>query len=129
MAVPVLEGLHGPFCFARSARTIAPMNKRTLRKASSPAWWKGRLSCTAAGLLILAIVSTSSPASPILTTLGSAGPSNWAILVGPGTTDFALNGPGTTNGNVGYAGSNTVQLNASSGKPAVKGDLYLGTNA
>ena len=69
-------------------------------------------------------------ASSILTELGAAGPSNWAILVGPGTNDFALNGPGTTDGNVGYDGVNTVQLNSSnSPATAIEGNLYLAAGA
>jgi len=86
-----------------------------------------------AGTLLLAMASLAGPcgATSVLATLGSAGPGNWGILVGPNTTDFALNGPGTTNGNVGYDGanSNQVQLNASNNAPipneAINGNLYL----
>lgn len=85
------------------------------------------------GSLLIGIIILSLPcaASTILTELGPAGPGYWAILVGPNTTDFALNGPGTTNGNVGYDGAfnNQVQLNASNNAPisntAIHGNLYL----
>jgi len=39
-----------------------------------------------------------------------------------------MNGPGTTNGNVGYNGSTTLQLNGSSG-PEINGNLILGNSA
>ena len=84
-----------------------------------------------AGLLVCFLASLAEPcaASLILNDLGAAGPGNWAILVGPNTTDFALNGPGTTYGNVGYDGSKTMQLNASGGHEAIDGNLYLAFGA
>jgi choice-of-anchor A domain-containing protein len=74
--------------------------------------------------LATAVLCSASPIN-VVTTLGPAGPANWAILVGPNTTDFALSGPGTTEGNVGYDGSHIVQLNSSNGTPsiAINGNL------
>jgi hypothetical protein len=64
----------------------------------------------------------------ISTTLGSAGPGNFAILnIGTGNADVALNGPGTTTGNVGVL-SGTLSL-ASSTPPAVAGNVLLGNGA
>ena len=61
-------------------------------------------------------------------TLGSAGPSNYAILsIGTGNSDVALNGPGTTTGNVGVL-SGTLSLNGSAG-PEVNGNVFLGSGA
>jgi hypothetical protein len=81
-----------------------------------------------AGILLICIAVLAGPCSAdfISSTLGIAGPSDFSILVGPNTTDFALNGPGTTIGNVGYAGSNSnnVQLNGSAG-PSINGNLFL----
>lgn len=80
-------------------------------------------------LVLLLIVAAVCPAATILTTLGPAGPQNWAVLVGPNTTDFQLNGPGTTNGNVGYDGTSTVQLNSSNSPAiAINGNLVLNTS-
>jgi hypothetical protein len=79
----------------------------------------------AAGTLLLGGVTR---ADFISDTLGSAGPSNYGILsIGTGNTDVALNGPGTTNGNVGVL-SGTLSL-ASSTPPAVNGNVQLGDNA
>jgi hypothetical protein len=64
----------------------------------------------------------------VSTTLGSAGPGNYAILnIGTGNADVALNGPGTTTGNVGVL-SGTLSL-ASSTPPAVAGNVLLGNGA
>jgi choice-of-anchor A domain-containing protein len=75
----------------------------------------------------MAFLSGTSAANIVYSDLGAAGPGNWAILIGPNTTDFALNGPGTTIGNVGYDGAfnSTLQLNASGGYQAIDGNLYL----
>ena len=69
-------------------------------------------------------------------TLGCAGPSHYAVLALSGATDIALNGPGTTNGNVGIVspkccGVANLQLNSSNGNPsvAINGNLYLGNSA
>jgi hypothetical protein len=87
----------------------------------------------AAAMFLLVSVAGPCRASLVFNDLGSAGPGNFAILVGPGTTDFALNGPGTTFGNVGYDGHATVQLNASNNAPmsnvAIAGNLFLATGA
>jgi hypothetical protein len=82
------------------------------------------------GMFLICFSSIAGPcgATLIFSELQSAGPQNYAILVGPGTTDFAMNGPGTTNGNVGYDGTNQVQLNGSAG-PEINGNLYLATGA
>jgi len=87
-----------------------------------------------AALLIAAMTPVSrGNADTVVGDLGAAGPVNYAILVGPKTTDFALNGPGTTNGNVGFDGSSQIQLNASNNAPvpnvAINGNLYLTTSA
>jgi choice-of-anchor A domain-containing protein len=78
-------------------------------------------------LICMAFLSGTSAANIVYSDLGAAGPGNWAILIGPNTTDFALNGPGTTIGNVGYDGAfnSTLQLNASGGYQAIDGNLYL----
>jgi hypothetical protein len=69
----------------------------------------------------------------ISSTLGAAGPSDFALLTLSGATDIALNGPGTTNGNVGISspssGTANLQLNASGGLPAIVGNLFLGNSA
>jgi len=68
-------------------------------------------------------------------TLGTAGPGNYAILTltPTGGSDIALNGPGTTNGNVGISSPGNLQLNASNNAPvsntAINGNLYLGNTA
>jgi choice-of-anchor A domain-containing protein len=73
-------------------------------------------------------VADRAQADYISNTLGTAGPGNYAILnFGTGNADVALNGPGTTNGNVGVL-SGTLSL-ASSTPPAVMGNVYLGNNA
>jgi choice-of-anchor A domain-containing protein len=98
----------------------------TIVKTSQP-----RTLALSAGALLICLASAAGPctASSIVTTLGSAGPGNWAILVGPNTTDFALNGPGTTIGNVGYDGTHMAQLNASDGHQAINGNLFLSAGA
>jgi hypothetical protein len=66
-------------------------------------------------------------------TLGFAGPGYWAILStgNPGTTDFALNGPGTTVGNVGVGPTGKLSLDSSNGNPAtaIRGNVYLATGS
>jgi hypothetical protein len=76
-------------------------------------------------LLCVTFIAGRCSAGIIFSDLGAAGPDNWAILLGPDTTNFALNGPGTTTGNVGFDGSGTVQLNASGGHDAIDGNLDL----
>jgi hypothetical protein len=85
-----------------------------------------------AGGFVIALCLLSSTgqvrADFISDTLGSAGPGNFAILnVGTGNADVALNGPGTTQGNVGVL-SGTLSL-ASSTPPAVMGNVLLGNGA
>lgn len=76
------------------------------------------------------VLASSARASFVADTLGPAGPGFWAILTGPNTTDIALNGPGTTTGNVGVSSPNgNVQLNASSGHKAIDGNLVLQAGA
>jgi hypothetical protein len=80
--------------------------------------------------LVLAIVFSAAGASRadfISNTLGSAGPSNFAVLTLSGAQDIALNGPGTTNGNVGIS-SGTLALNGSNG-PSVNGNVLLASGA
>ena len=68
----------------------------------------------------------------ISSTLGTAGPSDFAVLT-LGATDVALNGPGTTMGNVGISDAGNLQLNASNNAPvsntAIVENLYLGNSA
>lgn len=106
---------------------ILAMRARINRNRSIPI---GRRALTAS-LLLICIAFTAGPcaAGVISSDLASAGPINWAILAGPKVADFALNGPGTTNGNVGYDGTNTLQLNASGGHQAINGDLFLASGA
>ena len=63
--------------------------------------------------------------------LGTAGPSNFAVLTLTGATDIALNGPGTTMGNVGISSGGGLKLDSSNGNPSVAiiGNLYLGNTA
>lgn len=77
--------------------------------------------------IIPAAIPLCSASGIVVQNLGAAGPGNWGILIGPNTTDFAMNGAGTSNGNVGDDGafSNTVQLNGSSGYKSINGNLYL----
>jgi hypothetical protein len=56
-------------------------------------------------------------------TLGTAGPSNWAILE-TGGQNVTLNGPGTTNGNVGIASGGDLALNGSAGAE-VNGNVFF----
>ena len=70
----------------------------------------------------------SAKANTISATLGVAGPSNYAILFLSTSGQPQMNGPGTTNGNVGYNGSTSLQLNGSAG-PEINGNLILGNNA
>jgi len=60
-------------------------------------------------------------------TLGAAGPDNFAVLALSGAQDIALNGPGTTNGNVGVT-SGKLSLDGSNG-PSVNGNVLLGAGA
>jgi hypothetical protein len=76
-------------------------------------------------LLCVTFVAGHCSAGIIFSDLGAASADNWAVLLGPDTTNFALNGPGTTTGNVGYDGSSTLQLNASGGHEAINGNLDL----
>jgi choice-of-anchor A domain-containing protein len=64
-------------------------------------------------------------------TLGSAGPGNYGILTLIGTTNIALNGTGSTTGNVGISSPGTLSLNSSNGNPAaaINGNVYLGNTA
>src|SRR5579864_2055174 len=64
----------------------------------------------------------------IVTTLGAAGPANWAILAMNGTSlTIGMNGPGTSVGNVGVASGN-LALNGSAG-PEINGNLYFAGNS
>jgi hypothetical protein len=78
-------------------------------------------------ILAASLLPASTEAGFITDTLGSAGPSNFAILTLTGGNDIALNGPGTTNGNVGIS-SGTLSLNGSAG-PEVNGNVSLATGA
>jgi hypothetical protein len=79
-------------------------------------------------VVCLLLTGAAARADFISTTLGSAGPGNYAILsIGTGKSDVALNGPGTTTGNVGVL-SGTLSL-ASSAPPAVVGNVFLGSGA
>ena len=73
----------------------------------------------------------SAGADYVSDTLASAGPSNYAVLTLSGATDIALNGPGTTTGNVGISSGGNLQLNSSNGNPsvAIQGNVYLGNTA
>ena len=80
--------------------------------------------------LVLAVVLGSSVAlraDYIGSTLGTAGPGNYAVLTLSGATDIALNGPGTTYGNVGIT-TGTLSLDGSAG-PSINGNVFLGNNA
>jgi hypothetical protein len=81
------------------------------------------------GLILLAslLAASSARAGFVTDTLGSAGPSHFALLTLSGASDIALNGPGTTNGNVGIT-TGTLSLNSSS-PPAVVGNVLLGSTA
>lgn len=84
-----------------------------------------------AGAVVL-MAGASASADTIANELGSAGPSNFAILALGGTnvsnTDGTLNGPGQTLGNVGIASSGSIALNSST-PPAIKGNLFLGNTS
>ena len=80
------------------------------------------------GFLLTALLTPSAKADEISATLGVAGPSNYAILFLSTSGQPQMNGPGTTNGNVGYNGSSTLQLNGSAG-PEIHGNLILGNSA
>jgi hypothetical protein len=59
--------------------------------------------------------------------LGTAGPGNYAVLsIGGG--DIAINGPGTTVGNVGLTSPGKLSLD-SSNAVAIQGNVYLGNTA
>jgi hypothetical protein len=79
-------------------------------------------------LIILLNAISASRADFISNTLGTAGPSNFGLLALSGAQDIALNGPGTTNGTVGIS-SGTLSLNASSGLPAINGNVLLASGA
>jgi hypothetical protein len=78
-------------------------------------------------LLAVCLLPASAKAGFITDTLGSAGPSNFAILTLSGGSDIALNGPGQSHGNVGIS-SGTLSLNGSAG-PEVNGNVFLATGA
>ena len=82
-----------------------------------------------AGILSLA---SSVSAEVIQSTLGSAGPDNWAILSLGGNIavqdTVTLNGPGTTIGNVGATSTTDLALNSSSA-PAILGNVYMGNTS
>jgi hypothetical protein len=85
-------------------------------------------------LVLLAVFAgnlQSASADYISATLGSAGSSNYSVLALSGATDIALNGPGTTVGNVGISSGGNLQLNSSNGNPpvAIQGNVYLGNTA
>jgi hypothetical protein len=103
--------------------------------APCPGRAAGGVGALAPRFLVLALVAagtllpgSAARADFISATLGSAGPSNWAILSTGSGTDFALNGPGTTVGNVGVGGTGNLQLN-SSNATAIIGNVYLSTGA
>jgi choice-of-anchor A domain-containing protein len=75
-------------------------------------------------------VAPAAHADFINDTLASAGPANWAILStgNASPTDFALNGPGTTTGNVGVGPTGNLQLNSSIGT-AIVGNVYLSSGS
>jgi PEP-CTERM motif len=79
-------------------------------------------------LLFTVLLAPSAKADTISSTLGVAGPSNYAILFLSTSGQPQMNGPGTTTGNVGYNGSTSLQLNGSNG-PEINGNLILGNNA
>lgn len=88
----------------------------------------GHLTTFGVGLLLAALLTPSAKADEISATLGVAGPGNYAILFLSTSGQPQMNGPGTTNGNVGYNGSSTLQLNGSAG-PEIHGNLILGNSA
>lgn len=86
-------------------------------------------------LVVAASILLTSPAARagfVDTTLGAAGPGNFAIFTLGGTnlsnTDATLNGPGQTTGNVGIASAGNIALNSST-PPAIVGNLYLGNTS
>lgn len=79
------------------------------------------------GILLICLISLAGPcaASFITSTLAGAGPGDWAILIGAGANNFQMNGPSPgTVGNVGFDGTNGVNLNGSAG-PEIHGNLFL----
>lgn len=80
----------------------------------------------AIGLLTVGL-SPSAKADYINMNLGLAGPEYYAVLALAGASDIALNGPGTTQGNVGIS-SGTLSLNGSKG-PEVNGNVILAGGA
>jgi len=76
--------------------------------------------------------SSSASAEVIQSTLGGAGPDNWAILSLGGNIavqdTVTLNGPGTTVGNVGATSTTDLVLNSSSA-PAILGNVYMGNTS
>jgi hypothetical protein len=63
----------------------------------------------------------------ITDTLATAGPADYEILALHGASDIALNGPGTTNGNIGIL-TGALSLNGSVG-PEVNGNVFLASGA
>jgi hypothetical protein len=88
------------------------------------------LALAAAGTLL---PGPAARAGFVSATLGPAGPSNWAILStgNAATTDFALNGPGTTVGSVGVGATGKLSLDSSNGDPAtaIVGNVYLSSGS
>jgi hypothetical protein len=71
------------------------------------------------------VLSSETRADPV--NLGTAGPGNYAVLsIGGG--NLALNGPGTTLGNVGVSSPGRLSLD-SSNPFAIRGNVYLGDTA
>jgi hypothetical protein len=99
----------------------------------SRSWQLGALRVAALALAAACTLglAPASRADDINSILGTAGPGNWAILSTGSNTDFALNGPGTTVGNVGVGGTGNLQLNSSNGNPAtaIIGNVFLSTGA
>jgi hypothetical protein len=78
------------------------------------------------GLVWIAVVAPGAKADFVAATLGTAGPSYYAILAtGAGLTE-SLNGPGGTTGNVGIALNGDLALNGSkAGTPEITGNVYF----
>jgi hypothetical protein len=86
-------------------------------------WWIRGGAVSAFGLLLGLLGQAR--ADPI--DLGTAGPSNYAVLsIGGG--DVAMNGPGTSVGNVGITSRGKLSLD-SSDPLAIQGNVYLGNTA
>jgi hypothetical protein len=76
---------------------------------------------------VLMVIATPAQAGFVTDTLGTAGPSNYAILALNGAQDITLSGAGQTTGNVAVS-SGTLSLNGSAG-PEVKGNVLLAGGA